>query len=157
MVQYLSCILLRQVKTRLLIFSKYSIPSIFYLNKECMYCHIFRFKMRNNLWFERKGVFVLEIKTTQIKFLLHKHLKRLFNVNIITRLFYKPLGHFCQKSSKHWFYRKPKMMKMVIAHLLSRSLIFNSFCCLWYQVVNKEAHSFFKKVALFRNSKYISP
>ena len=59
MVQYLSCILLRQVKTRLLIFSKYSIPSIFYLNKEYMYCHIFRFKMRDDLWFERKGVFVL--------------------------------------------------------------------------------------------------
>ena len=69
MVQYLSCILLRQVKTRLLIFSKYSIPSIFYLNKECMYCHIFRFKMRNDLWFERKGVFVFtEIKTTEINF-----------------------------------------------------------------------------------------
>ena len=133
MVQYLSCILLRQVKIRLLVFSKYFIPSIFYLNKEYMYCHIFRFKMRNDLWFERKGVFVfIEIKTTEINFYCISIWKSLFNINIITRLFYKPLGHFCQKSSKHWFYRKPKMMKMVIAHLLSRSLIFNSFWCLWY-------------------------
>ena len=133
MVQYLSCILLRQVKTRLLIFSEYFTPSIFYLNKEYMYCHIFRFKMRNDLWSERKGVFVfIEIKTTEINFYCISIWKSLFNINIITRLFYKPLGHFCQKSSKHWFYRKPKMMKMVIAHLLSRSLIFNSFCCLWY-------------------------
>ena len=62
MVQYLSCILLRQVKTRLLIFNEYFTPSIFYLNKEYMYCHIFRFKMRNDLWSERKGVFVFRDK-----------------------------------------------------------------------------------------------
>ena len=157
MVQYLSCILLRQVKIRLLVFSKYFNPVYFIWTKNICIV-IFRFKMRNDLWFERKGVFVfIEIKTTEINFYCISIWKSLFNINIITRLFYKPLGHFCQKSSKHWFYRKPKMMKMVIAHLLSRSLIFNSFCCLWYQVVNKEAHSFFKKVALFRNSKYISP
>ena len=61
-----------------------------------MFCIvIFRFKMRNDLWAEKKGVFVfMEIKTTVVNFHCISIRKSLFDFNIIPRLFYKPLGHF---------------------------------------------------------------
>ena len=50
--------------------------------------------MRNDLWDEKKGVFVvIETKTIVVNFYCISIRKSLFDFNIITRLFYKPLGH----------------------------------------------------------------
>ena len=84
--------------------------------KIILFCIVIsRFKMRNDFWAEKKEVFVIEIKTTVVNFhcisirkggFLQQVWQRkdpLFDsqcFNIMTRLFCKPLGHFCQKSSK---------------------------------------------------------
>ena len=59
------------------------------------YIFVSRFKMRNDFWAEKKEVFVfIEIKTTVVNFHCISIRKSLFDFNIMTRLFYKPLGHF---------------------------------------------------------------
>ena len=115
------------------------------------YIFVSRFKMRNDFWAEKKEVFVfIEIKTTVVNFHCISIRKSFFDFNIMTRLFYKPLGHFCQKKQQILVLQEAKIMKIVIAHFIEQESNFQ-FMLISFQYYSGQykKHIHFSKRSLY--------